>query len=321
MAVVLGRADSVAIAQSLESVLVENGPFVPERQRALDRPDPFNNRLFDSPLLRVGSFRAPAEHPGFRDAGQILRHLFVFPRTSVWIEHDRERPFVADPNVVTYYNRGQAYRRAKISEEGDRCEWFAFDDATLRDAVSLYDPGVVDRPDRPFPFCRGPSDSRAYLQQRRLVEALASGARPEPLRVEETMLAVLARLLSRAYGRSPAPDSGATRRRNVEIAEAVRSILARRFRETLSLSTIAGELSLSPFHLCRAFRQATGSTIRGWRNALRLRHAVEVIQSRRADLTGVALELGFSSHSHFSAAFRRQFGLSPSLLRRQLGGS
>jgi AraC-like DNA-binding protein len=321
MAFVLGRVDPVAIAQTLESVIVENPPLVPERHRAMNRPDPFNTRLFDSPLLRVGSFRAPAEHSGFRDAGQVLRHLFVFPRTSVWIEHERERPFVADPNVVTYYNRGQAYRRARISQEGDRCEWFAFDDATLRDALSLYDPGVADRPDRPFPFRRGPSDSHAYLQQRRLVEALASGARPEPLRVEETMLAVLARVLSRAYGRSPAPDSGAMRRRNAEISEAVRSILARRFRESLSLSAIAGELSLSPFHLCRAFRLATGSTIRGWRNALRLNHAVEAIQSRRTDLTGVALELGFSSHSHFSAAFRRRFGLSPSLLRRQLGSS
>jgi AraC-like DNA-binding protein len=52
-----------------------------------------------------------------------------------------------------------------------------------------------------------------------------------------------------------------------------------------------------------------------------LNHAVEEIQSSRGDLTRVALELGFSSHSHFSAAFRSQFGLSPSLLRRQLTGS
>ena len=29
----------------------------------------------------------------------------------------------------------------------------------------------------------------------------------------------------------------------------------------------------------------------------------------------LALELGFSSHSHFSAAFRREFGVVPSALR------
>jgi AraC-like DNA-binding protein len=30
------------------------------------------------------------------------------------------------------------------------------------------------------------------------------------------------------------------------------------------------------------------------------------------DLTALALDLGFSSHSHFSAVFRRTFGLTPS---------
>ena len=34
------------------------------------------------------------------------------------------------------------------------------------------------------------------------------------------------------------------------------------------------------------------------------------------DLTGLALELGFSSHSHFSARFRRAFGVSPSRFRQ-----
>ena len=36
------------------------------------------------------------------------------------------------------------------------------------------------------------------------------------------------------------------------------------------------------------------------------------------DLTSLALDLGFSSHSHFSTAFRRQFGRPPSAMRRAL---
>ena len=34
------------------------------------------------------------------------------------------------------------------------------------------------------------------------------------------------------------------------------------------------------------------------------------------DLTELAMDLGFSSHSHFSARFRRAFGLTPSEFRR-----
>jgi AraC-like DNA-binding protein len=33
------------------------------------------------------------------------------------------------------------------------------------------------------------------------------------------------------------------------------------------------------------------------------------------DLTALALDVGFSSHSHFSAAFRRAFGMTPSQFR------
>jgi AraC family transcriptional regulator len=35
------------------------------------------------------------------------------------------------------------------------------------------------------------------------------------------------------------------------------------------------------------------------------------------DLAALALELGFSSHSHLSDLFRRQFGVAPSTLRQQ----
>ena len=37
---------------------------------------------------------------------------------------------------------------------------------------------------------------------------------------------------------------------------------------------------------------------------------------RRDDLTALALDLGFSSHSHFTAAFRRAFGRPPAEFRR-----
>jgi AraC-like DNA-binding protein len=37
------------------------------------------------------------------------------------------------------------------------------------------------------------------------------------------------------------------------------------------------------------------------------------------NLTALALELGFSSHSHFADAFRREFDRTPSDVRRNLG--
>src|SRR5258706_15155196 len=70
--------------------------------------------LFDSPTIRIGAFRCPVAHRLFEDSGPIQNYVFVFPRSSVSIEHEYGRPFVANPNVVTFYNRGQVFRRRAI---------------------------------------------------------------------------------------------------------------------------------------------------------------------------------------------------------------
>ena len=48
---------------------------------------------------------------------------------------------------------------------------------------------------------------------------------------------------------------------------------------------------------------------------LRLRAALERLAGGANDLTALALDLGFSSHSHFADAFRREFGRTPSAVR------
>ena len=53
-----------------------------------------------------------------------------------------------------------------------------------------------------------------------------------------------------------------------------------------------------------------------YRVQLRLRHALERVAEPAADLASVALDLGFASHSHFTAAFRRAYGRTPGDFRR-----
>jgi hypothetical protein len=76
--------------------------------------------VFESGLIRIGAFRCRLDHPLLHEAGQPTnRCFFVFPRTAVEIQHEHEAPFIANPNVVTFYNPGQSYRRNAISREGD----------------------------------------------------------------------------------------------------------------------------------------------------------------------------------------------------------
>jgi hypothetical protein len=63
-------------------------------------------------------------------------------------------------------------------------------------------------------------------------------------------------------------------------------------------------------------KRETGVTLHGYVAGLRLRAALEELAKGCPDLGLLALELGFSSHSHFSAAFRQEFGRPPSAARR-----
>jgi AraC-like DNA-binding protein len=217
--------------------------------------------------------------------------------------------------VVTYYNQGQVYRRDTASAEGDRCEWFAFAPRLLLPALRELDPGAEDRPGAPFPFDHGPSDARSYLLQRRVVRALEHGPDTDPLWVEESMLRVLSRVLAQKLGadRGSAPKESAARRR--DRAEAAKRLLATRLADRICLDQIAEGVGCSVFHLCRLFRRETGFTLHGYRQHLRLRRALERVGAAERDLSRLALELGFSSHSHFTAAFRRVFGMTPSSFR------
>jgi len=271
-----------------------------------------NEVIFAGDVVKIGRWRLPATHPRFANSGPVRHYLFVFPRTSAWIRHVGGKPFVADANIVTYYNREQEYMRGVIAAVGDCCDYYAIDPVVLRQVVSTWDPAAADEPRRILRFTHGPSDAESYLAQRAVFSHARSTASPDRLFVESTMVDVLARVVGLAYrtraSRLPA---------NIDVVEHAREILARRFASQISLAALADETGVSIFHLCRLFRALTGETIHGYRNQLRLRAALHALLDSRAALSDVALSVGYSSHSHFTAAFRRAFGVTPSQVRRE----
>ena len=275
--------------------------------------------VFESPLVRVGRWRCPPDHPHFLDSGPASDALFVFPRESVWIEHEGRAPFVADANTVTYYNKGQCYRRRQLSRRGDQCEWFAVAPDAIAGTLSAHEPAAIDRPGSPFPFMRGPSDPESYLRQRMVFHHVSQEPNPDRLFVEEAVLSILADVTALAYVHEAQRPRPRTRRRSdIDLVEAARDVIVQRFKDNLSLSDIAREVGASVFHLARIFRTRTGFSLHGYRNQLRLRAALERLREPGVDLIEIALDLGFSSHSHFTEAFRRSFGLTPSAVRETL---
>ena len=273
--------------------------------------------VFSTECVTIGAFRCAAAHPSFRDSGPIRDDCFVFPRTTVTIQHDNARAFVADPTVVTLYNRNQHYERRAVSPDGDRCDWFAVSQELLRGALADRDPAAADH-DRPIRFTHARADASTYLAQRRLFIDAVTAPGLDPLEVEERVVALLDRVLGAAYEDARAAPPRLNPGHAADLADAAKRFVAPRVSRRLTLTAIARAVQCSVFHLCRSFRSATGLTLHGYRDEVRLRLALERLERGERDLSLLALDLGYSSHSHFTAAFRQTFGAPPSSVRKLL---
>ncbi len=90
-------------------------------------------------------------------------------------------------------------------------------------------------------------------------------------------------------------------------------LLADDLDDNRAIEEIAAEAGLSPTRLMALARQQLGTSLRGYRRWLRSFHVARRY-ALGASLTDAALEAGFSSSAHLSAAAREQFGIRPSQL-------
>ena len=284
--------------------------------------DTAQRMLFAGSVVAIGEFRCRADN--WRWTGENLSdaYLVAFPRVPVLITQAGREPVVADANQVMYYNRGQSFRRARISAAGDECEVFVIDPALAAEAVGDHDPRAADGPDV-FAFTSGPGDRRAYLGQRLLYEHVRHGGPADTLRIEEAFVAILRRVVADAYrARAERARAQPARARTVraECAESAKSLIARNPARATTLSVMADALGVSPYHLCRIFRAHTGLTLSRYRDRLRVRGTLAMLSDTDQDVGSIGLGAGYSSHSHYTDAFRREFGTPPSGYRARARG-
>lgn len=134
----------------------------------------------------------------------------------------------------------------------------------------------------------------------------------------------LALHLFRAYSRGTTSARPSPRTRPT-LAPAQSRRLREYIYENLSGRITIGDLAslagMSTHHLLVAFRAAFGTTPAQYLISQRLRCAQRLLAHADMDITAIAYEAGFSSHSHLTSTFTRRTGLSPSDFRRQARGA
>jgi AraC family transcriptional regulator len=116
----------------------------------------------------------------------------------------------------------------------------------------------------------------------------------------------------------PMPADASVRhpRQQVVARDRVAKVIAELGRDLVApptLEALGRLVGCSPFHLSRTFSQETGMTIPQYLRQLRIEKAAELLKSGRFNVTEAAMEVGYSSVSHFSNAFRETLGCCPGL--------
>jgi AraC-like DNA-binding protein len=132
----------------------------------------------------------------------------------------------------------------------------------------------------------------------------------ETLEAESLALELLRRVLS---GRSSRAAAGSIGRR--KLVDRAKLVLASDLGRRWTLAAVAADVGVSPVYLTQVFQQVEGLPLYRYQLQLRLARALDLLGDN-AGLTSLALDLGFSSHSHFSAAFKGAYGQTPSAFQR-----
>ena len=235
-------------------------------------------------------------------------HL-VFPYRGVFVRHVGRHDSVAEANQLLFFNSDETYRISHPLVGGDSCLSFEISEPLLHELAPKQHVSSGNKVR--FRRQRLRIDARAQA----LVALLRHSLRrkvAETLEGETLALTLVRRALGERTSHASAATSG--REKLVDRAKVILSSdLSRRW----SLAEIAAEVGVSPVYLTQVFQQVEAMPLYQYQLRLRLSRALDMLGDYD-DLTTLSADLGFSSHSHFSSAFRRMYGRTPAEFQRAI---
>jgi AraC family transcriptional regulator len=260
--------------------------------------------FFEGETLRIGFFEA---HPVSDACGEIEQQsadAIVLPVSGVFSKHDAPgRSVIGTPSHAVFVGAERPYRLSFPGAIGDRA------------LVLRYgEPLAPEQTDGESAAPHGLLVADAMILRNLLWRRL-DGGDVDPFEIEALGLDLLNMSL-RAMGAVAACPRRSTLARRRLALERVKEAVAQAPADKWSVRELARIANLSPFHLCRVFHQMVGISLYDYVLRERLACALAAVLDGANDLTAVALDAGFSSHSHFTERFRRFFGWTPTALRR-----
>jgi AraC-like DNA-binding protein len=238
--------------------------------------------------------------------------------------HGAGRALEFDPLTAGFYSPGNQQLQA-WREGGQRHRFITveFSPQVLREHLASGDGALhplvesFTRSETP-PVCVGDITRLTAAQEQWIAQLLNppvfQGARP--LWYRGKVLEMMAEFF---FQRRGADELFCDRQKRLarERVDRVVTLLRKNLVEPPNLEAIGREVGCSPFHLSRTFSAETGRTIPQYLRKLRMERAAELLRSGKYNVTEAAMEVGYSSLSHFSQSFCEAMGCCPGLYPNQ----
>ena len=119
-------------------------------------------------------------------------------------------------------------------------------------------------------------------------------------------------------GRAEADTAPALEREAARALADIRRYMEEHLDEPLTISTLSRRACLSATTFKEGFRRLYGLPVHAWLRQRRMERAAELLRSSSLSVLGVAQSVGYGSASQFTAAFRRQYGMTPAKYRKNV---
>jgi AraC family transcriptional regulator len=234
----------------------------------------------------------------------------VFPYRGVFVHSVGDSEYIGEANHVVIVNQDEPYQVSHPVAGGDATLTVGVDSATLLEVTPKE---YLCGPERPALNRSGLRiDARTQLLSAQLRQRLLRRT-IDQLEAEALALELVRHTLGDRASHTARHGSGRPER----MADRVKLLLSADPWRKWALEEIANCVGVTPVYLTDVFRRVEGIPLYRYHVRLRLVRALAVLADCDS-VEALAFDLGFHSHSHFSAAFKQTFQQTPSEFKRSI---
>lgn len=266
--------------------------------------------LYESNILTIRHVEC---RPTDQNCGEVEHSeadVVVLPVRGAFVKHIVSgKKLLAEPSQAIFFAADRPFRVSHEVASSDDSMALEFSPEVLRELLS--NTTATDN------FLRIETNSLLSAREiavRNLLLWRLKHQLAEPMEIEETSL----RLISSAFTRARRDKQYFKRtssRRSLQV-EAARIALIQSPEQKWSLFDLANKVDCSPYHLTRMFSKEIGISLHQYQLRMRIAQSLNALLDTKDEITSIALDCGFYSHSHFTSAFHQAVGISPTEFRK-----